>query len=105
VFLGKLEPQIALIATGTEVALAVDVQTILEGQGIGVVVYSAPNMEIFNRNKVSIMGENANLPSFVVEMGSPMWNTFGHSGTEDEVRAELGFTAEQIAAGLRDRLA
>ncbi|MCL2587152.1 MAG: transketolase [Firmicutes bacterium] len=90
IFEGKDKPQAALIATGTEVNLALQAVEILEKEGVSVVVYSMPHKPV-------MMPEHKDLPGLVIEMGSPAWNTFGHSGAESEVRAVLGFTPEAIA--------
>ena len=104
----KLKPRAVILATGTEVKLAQLAQDILEKEGIGIAVMSIPNLEIFRFEEDVVPQELISLPKFFVEMGSSSfdsmdimgalsWNTFGHSGTEAEVREELEFVPGKIA--------
>jgi transketolase len=99
-----------LIATGSEVSLALDVQDALEKEGVNVRVVSMPSYDIFKDMPKEVQ-ENV-LPSKVtkrlaIELGATdMWyrfannvfgiDRFGESGPGDEVIAHFGFTVENI---------
>lgn len=103
-----------IIATGSEVELAIKAQKILESKNIFVNVVSMPSWELFNQQSQDY--KNSVLPSnldnkLAVEMGSDIgWrdyigpkgdtvtiNTFGDSGNGQELAEKLGFTPEKIA--------
>ncbi|MFP7334467.1 transketolase [Shouchella clausii] len=103
-----------IIATGSEVELAIKAQKILESKNIFVNVVSMPSWELFNQQSQDY--KNSVLPSnldnkLAVEMGSNIgWrdyigpkgdtitiNTFGDSGNGQELAEKLGFTPENIA--------
>ena len=101
-----------LIATGTEVALAVAAQKQLKNLGIEVNVVSMPCQELFEKQsdeyKQAVLGT---APRIAIEAGTTFgWeryigangaalgiDTFGASGKGDEVYAHFGLTAERIA--------
>ncbi|MCM3548721.1 transketolase [Niallia circulans] len=103
-----------IIATGSEVELAIKAQKILESKNIFVNVVSMPSWELFNQQSQDY--KNSVLPSnldnkLAVEMGSDIgWrdyigpkgdtitiHTFGDSGNGQELAEKLGFTPENIA--------
>ncbi|ARU61117.1 transketolase [Tumebacillus avium] len=107
------QPQVILIATGSEVALAVKAQQALADKGIAARVVSMPSMELFN--KQSREYKDSVLPPSVkarvgIEMGTTFgWeryvgdngvvigiDTFGASAPGDRVIAEYGFTVENV---------
>jgi transketolase len=109
-----LAPDIILIATGSEVALAVSAAVILAAEGIGCRIVSMPSWELFDRQPASY--REAVLPHSIrarvaVEAGGPhgwhRWvgehgrivalDRFGASAPGATVMAELGFTAERVA--------
>ncbi len=110
--------QLILIATGSEVAPALEAARALAGQGTGVRVVSMPCMELFEaqspeyREGVLPAGVTARL---AVEPGATMswwkWvgfggdvlglDRFGASAPGTTVLKELGFTADNIAARAR----
>lgn len=101
----KLEARAVLIATGTEVALALQAQEMLEKEKIGTAVYSVPCFEAFVKNRSMIkLPEHQHLPRLFLELGSPSWNTFGFSGAEGDIRARLGFTPEKIVKGIKEMI-
>jgi transketolase len=112
------QPDIVLIATGSEVALAVAARALLEEQGLAARVVSMPSWELFQqqaqayRDEVLPPGVNARLS---VEAASPFgwerWtgcsgkafgiDRFGASAPYEVLREQFGFTPERIAAEAR----
>jgi transketolase len=111
-------PQLILISTGTEVYITLEAARELAAQGTGVRVVSMPCMELFEAQAQEY--RDAVLPPAVgarlaVEPGATMswwkWvgshgdvlglDRFGASAPGARVLAELGFTAENIAARAR----
>jgi transketolase len=108
-------PQGILIATGSEVQLALQTQRLLAEQGIRVRVVSMPSWDLFDRQpeeyKESVLPK-AVKARLAIEMASPFgWEryvgsegavlgitTFGASAPGDRVIKEYGFTAENAAA-------
>lgn len=104
-------PKATLIATGTEVSLAIDAQKQLKNLGIEVNVVSMPCAELFDMQPLeyrrSVLGT---VPRIAVEAGTTFgWHkyvgdngtvlgidTFGASGKGDEVYAHFGLTVENI---------
>jgi transketolase len=112
---GSGELRIILIATGSEVSVAIDGKKLLEAKGIGTRVVSMPSWKLFREQPKAYRDEV--LPPSVkarlaVEAGSPMgWLEFvgegggvlgiegyGSSAPGEVVLKEYGFTAENIAA-------
>lgn len=104
-----------IIATGSEVYLAIEVQKILLDKGIDTRVVSMPSINLFNeqkdaykekilpskiRDRVAIeMGEGSHLYQFIGLDGKLINITsFGLSGKFPEVMSEFGFTPEKIAS-------
>lgn len=104
-------PDLILIATGSEVELALETKALLKDKNIRVV--SMPSMELFReqdeaykeeilpkevKNRVSI--EMASTFGWAEWTGTDGLNigidTFGLSGKGDEVTEEFGFTAEKV---------
>ena len=105
--------QISLIATGSEVSLAIQAQALLAEKGISAAVISMPCPELFLAQDPSyqeaVLGDT---PRVIIEAASPLgWHrfigpkggtiigidTFGASGKGPEVMAHFGFTPEHIA--------
>ena len=105
------EAQAVIIATGSEVHLAMKAQELLAQRGIGVRVVSMPSTTVFDRQsasyKLSVLP--AELPCIAVEMGvSDYWwkygcaavvgiDTFGESAPAPVLFKHFGFTPENIA--------
>ncbi|MDR3452546.1 MAG: transketolase [Rhodoferax sp.] len=107
-------PQVILIGTGSEVWPCVEARKLLEAEGIAARVVSFPSWEIFDEQtaayKASVLP--AGVPKLAVEAGSPLgwWkyvgsegdviglDRFGASAPGPKVMAELGFSAENVAA-------
>ena len=105
------EAKFVLIATGSEVSLAVEAQKLLLEKGIDVRVVSMPCMEIFREQPEGYKNEVINLPHekcISVEMLSSFgwgeWakynysiNSFGASAPAKHVLAHFGFVPEKLA--------
>lgn len=108
------KPAAILLASGSEVGLAVDAQSELRKEGIDVSVVSVPSWDRFDKQPQDY--KNAVLPSDVtkrlaIEMGSPLgWDKytgtegdilaidqFGASAPGETIMKEYGFTAENVA--------
>lgn len=112
-------PDLVLIATGSEVVLALDTAKALEEEGKKIRVVSMPSMELFRAQDDSYKEEI--LPKGVkkvsIEMGTTFgwaeWtgvcglnigiDRFGISGKGDLVQEELGFSVEAIKEKIKDR--
>ena len=109
-----------IIATGSEVELALETKKILAENGKNIRVVSMPSMELF-RDQDEAYKEEV-LPKEVtnkisLEMGSTFgwaeWtgtdglnigiDKFGQSGKGDEVTAEYGFTPEKVAEKINEK--
>jgi len=106
--------KVILIGTGSEVWPCVDAKKLLDAEGIPARVVSMPSWEIFEEQpaayKASVLP--AGVKKLAVEAGSPLgwWkyvgtdgdviglDRFGASAPGPKVLAELGFTAENVAA-------
>jgi transketolase len=107
-------PQAVLLATGSEVALAVNAQAKLLQLGIAVRVVSMPSSYIFNRQdkayQQQVLGQG--VPRLAIEAGiSAFWrqyvglegdvigiNTFGESAPAEELFKHFGFTVDNVVA-------
>jgi transketolase len=107
-------PKIILIGTGSEVQLCVEAATKLNQDGVATRVVSFPSWRIFEEQsaayKASVLLPG--VPKLAVEAGAPLgwWKyvgqegdvigleRFGASAPGAKVLAELGFTAENVAA-------
>jgi len=115
------EPEVILIATGSEVAMTVDAYEQLTADGIRARMVSMPSMELFDKQPRSYRYEV--LPPSVtarvsVEKGSTFgWDrwvgptgaiigmsTFGASAPLKVLQAKFGFTVENIVATARNQL-
>ena len=113
------EPELILIATGSEVQLALGAHETLSGEGVRSRVVSLPSWEIFDRQDEGY--RDSVLPPAVtarlaIEEGSPQgWErytgaqgrimgmtTFGQSAPFKDVEAEFGFTAENVTKVARE---
>ncbi|MDP4107348.1 MAG: transketolase [Bacillota bacterium] len=114
-------PDVILIATGSEVSLAVNAKVELEKEEISVRVVAMPSWELFNRQSKEY--KEFVLPSSVskrlaLEMGISLgWEryvgaagkvlsieTFGASGTGAEVMKLFGFTVENVVQTTKNLL-
>ncbi|MBO7380164.1 MAG: transketolase, partial [Neisseriaceae bacterium] len=106
------KPQIVLIATGSEVALALNAQKALKEQGINATVVSMPCTNLFDKQtaeyKASVLPDN--VPRLAIEAGvSDFWrkyvglnggvigiDQFGESAPADTLFKHFGFTVENV---------
>ena len=117
---GSTAPQVVIIATGSEVGIALDAQTALEADGISTRVVSAPCLEWFNQEPEAY--RNSVLPTTAlrvsVEAGIAQgWREyvgdkglvisldhFGASAGAAKLFAEFGFSAERIVGEIKKAL-
>lgn len=117
---GQGEAKAVIIATGSEVHLALEAQAKLAEEGICVSVVSMPSWDMFEMQseeyKKSVLPEG--LPKVAVEAGVTLgWsrytgsednvigiNKFGASAPGGTVMKEYGFTAEYVAAKVKSLL-
>jgi transketolase len=108
-------PDVVIIATGSEVALALDSQIALEAKGISTRVVSAPCLEWFNEQPLayreSVLPKSAKLRVSVEAGISQGWREyvgdngviisidhFGASAGAAKLFTEFGFTVDRIVA-------
>jgi len=117
---GSAVPQVVIIATGSEVGIALDAQTALEADGISTRVVSAPCLEWFNQEPEAY--RNSVLPATAlrvsVEAGIAQgWREyvgdkgvvisldhFGASAGAAKLFAEFGFSAERVVGEIKKAL-
>jgi transketolase len=115
------QPAAQIIATGSEVQLAVAAQEALAAEGIQVRVISMPSWDLFDKQsqeyKDSVLLPNVKA-RLAVEMAHPFgWdrfvgdqgavlgiNTFGASAPGDRVIKEYGFTVENVVSKVKGLL-
>jgi len=110
-------PNAILLSTGAEVSICVEAAEMLEKSGLSIRIVSIPSFELFDAQpaeyKDKVLG--GNLPKVAVEMGvSDIWykyadkvigfDNFGHSGAQDPIMNDLGFTVESIARTVLDTI-
>ncbi|MBA4109706.1 MAG: transketolase [Leptothrix sp. (in: Bacteria)] len=106
----KKKPQAVIIATGSEVQLALHAQTQLAIEGIAVRVVSMPSTTVFDRQSLAYKQSvlPANLPRIAVEAGvtDGWWkygcaaviglDTFGESAPAGVLFKHFGFTTQNV---------
>jgi transketolase len=108
-----------ILATGSEVSLAMAARDRLAGEGIAVAVVSMPCWELFERQdetyRRAVLGD---APRIAVEAASPFgWERyvgeggavvgmtgFGASAPAEDLYRHFGITAERVAATVRARI-
>jgi len=114
---GATAPQVVLIGTGSEVALALEAQKLLAAQGIGARVVSLPCTAAFDRQQRDWQDAvlPPGLPRVAVEAGHPdYWRKyvgldgevigvpgFGESAPAGKLYSHFKLTAEDVAAAAR----
>ncbi len=110
-------PVLTLLATGSEIALAMAAQTALEKSGISAQVVSMPCLNLFEKQEMAYQNQilPKELPMIVIEAGSPdSWyryvgqtgrkghiiamHSFGESAPAPKLFEHFGFTIENICA-------
>ncbi len=112
---------VTLIATGSEVAIAMKARRLLDAEGISAIVVSMPCLTLFEQQpgsyRTEVLGRN-NSPRVVIEAGIRQgWDFvlgsnglfvgmrgFGASGPADELYRHFGITAEAVAASAKTLL-
>jgi transketolase len=114
VYGGSTTSDVVLIATGSEVSLAIEAAKILEGEGTSVRVVSMPSWELFSaqpqayrdevipphiRARVSVeAGATFGWERWIGEHGVAIGlDRYGASGPGEVVAKNLGFTAQRVA--------
>jgi transketolase len=114
-------PEVVMIATGSEVALALAARSTLEAAGVPTRVVSAPSLELLARQEEAyqrqVLGPGHAL-RVALEMGRGQgWHRwvgngetialsrFGVSAPAEEVTRRLGFSVEAVVARVQARLA
>ncbi|HET9029581.1 MAG TPA: transketolase [Candidatus Aquilonibacter sp.] len=115
-------PDLILIATGSEVSLALDAKKLLDGKGVGTRVVSMPCWELFEEQSDSYK-DDVLPPSITARMsieagatfGWKQWvgdkgiafgiDHFGRSAPAGEIANAFGFTADNIAKVALDHFA
>src|ERR1700761_3266706 len=106
-------PDLILIATGSEVSLIMEAQAKLEADGVSTRVVSMPSWELFEKQSAAYKEKvfpKAYRKRLAVEMASPMgWHkyftdegdmlgmtTFGESAPAEDLFKEFGFTVDNV---------
>jgi transketolase len=110
---------VTLLATGSEVAIALDARKRLQADGVATAVVSMPCFELFDRQdstyRKEVLGTGL---SIAIEAGSPFgWTryvrqeddvvgmrSFGASAPAEALYAHFGITAERVVELVRKRL-
>ncbi len=116
----KGKRQVTIIATGSEVSLALDAQKMLQEKGVGAAVVSMPCMELFDRQpkeyRAAVLGEGT-VRVAVEALGTFGWDRyvgldgavigmtgFGASAPADKLYEHFGITARAVADAALARL-
>jgi len=110
-------PRAVLIATGSEISLALEAQRMLAGEGLPVRVVSMPSTTVFDRQHADYRAEVLphGVPRVAVEAGvSAFWrkyvgleggvvgiDRFGESAPAPALFKHFGFTAEHVASTVK----
>ena len=113
-------PRLAtLLATGSEVALALGARERLQAEGVGAAVVSMPCFELFERQDLAYRREVlGSAPRIAIEAGSPFgWTRYvrheddvvgmrgcGASGPAEARYRHFGITSERVVEVVRERL-
>jgi transketolase len=111
------DPRAVIIATGSEVQLALGAQKLLAGAGVPVRVVSMPSTSVFDRQDSEYRNSvlPVQVPKVAVEAGvSDYWrkyvglegavvgiDRFGESAPAADVFRHFGFTPENVAAAVK----
>ncbi len=108
-------PDVILMASGSEVSLAVEAKKVLLGQGIDVSVVSMPSMDVFEQQseeyKESVLPKSVRKRVAIEALSEFGWGkyvgldgayvgmkTFGASGSATKLFEHFGFTVENVVA-------
>ncbi|CAO3354159.1 transketolase [Azospirillum palustre] len=113
------ERKATILATGSEVSLAVEARKALQAQGIGTAVVSMPSWELFERQddayKASVLGTGVRVGvEAAIRLGWDRWlgdkgafvgmAGFGESAPYQELYKHFGITAEAVVDAVKARL-
>jgi len=113
------ERKATILATGSEVSLAVEARKALQAQGIGTAVVSMPSWELFERQddayKASVLGTGVRVGvEAAIRLGWDRWlgdrgafvgmSGFGESAPYQELYKHFGITAEAVVDAVKARL-
>jgi transketolase len=94
--------EVTLLATGTEVSIALEAQKRLQAEGVGCAVVSMPCFELFDRQDESYRSEVlGSAPRLAIEAASP-YGWARYVGDEGNVVGMRSFGASAPAAKLYD---
>ncbi|MDR1349198.1 MAG: transketolase [Zoogloeaceae bacterium] len=113
------KPQVALIATGSEVKLALDAQIALAAEGIAARVVSMPSTNVFDRQsaeyRAAVLGSHVRRVAIEAAHGD-FWrkyvglhgavisiDTFGASAPAGKLFEHFGFTVENVVRAVKNR--
>jgi transketolase len=110
----------SILATGSEVAVALAARAVLQAEGVPVAVVSMPSQELFEQQdslyRQAVLGKGTVRVAVeaAVRQGWDRYigadggfvgmSGFGASGAEDELFTHFGITPERVAAAVRERL-
>lgn len=116
----NLDAKVTIIATGSEVSIAVQAQKLLEGSGIGSRVVSMPSWELFDQQDEAYKNKTLGADTFriAIEAGCSMgWekyigtdgvfigiNSFGASAPAEDLYKHFGITADAIVAAVKNKV-
>ena len=114
-------PRAVILATGSEVSLALEAQAALAAQGVAVRVVSMPSTNVFDRQDAAYQDAvlPAALPAVAIEAAHPdFWRkyvgrngavvgiaTFGESAPAKDLYKYFGITADAVVQAVRARVA
>lgn len=107
---------VTILATGSEVSIALETSEILEGMGVRANVVSVPCLDLLSSSDVATsLGDRSQV--FVIEAGaSQSWtrwapwenifgvNDFGHSGTDKALYQHFGLVANEVAQKIKSHV-
>lgn len=112
--------RVTLLATGSEVAVALAARALLQAEGIPTAVVSMPCWELFEQQEAAYRDAVVDRSTVrvaveaAVKLGWERWigedggfvgmTGFGASGSVSDLYAHFGITAERVAAAARERL-
>ena len=113
------ERRVTLLATGSEVSLAMEARKALQADGVGTAVVSMPSWELFEAQddgyKASVLGTGVRVAvEAAIRLGWDRWlgangafvgmTGFGESAPYQELYKHFGITAEAVVAAAKARL-
>jgi len=117
------ERKVTLLATGSEVSLAMEARKALQAEGVGTVVVSVPSFELFEAQdeayQASVLGTGVRVAvEAAIRQGWDRWLSFagatgtafvgmtgfGESAPYQELYKHFGITAEAVVAAAKARL-